>query len=270
MEQVQEDSQKMFDYIIVIESVREQDTKIGKEVFDSIIKRKCDQMGVGALYYFVNDLEELKQQFYEIAYLAQHHDKIPMVHIEAHGSEEYIELASGEKIHWGVLGIMLSNTNVFSKNNVALVLSCCHGINMIRGVNLLTPVPCYLLIAPEGEPNEPDLQSGFAEFYEVFLDGLSNYDYGASFSEAMRKLNENKSVPFYYMVSKSRFEGAWNEFRQQYDTPEKIVRVINKWLEKAVLLGTTTPEQVRQFYLSTLSNDETIKVMHYKKFMMLQ
>ncbi|MGI4833265.1 MAG: hypothetical protein ACRYFK_07370 [Janthinobacterium lividum] len=254
-----------FDYFLIIESLPEGETKTGNELYTSIIRRRAEQIGFGSRYVHINDFEEFKSLCGEIVSVCNDLNKFPLLHIEVHGSENFMHFASGEKIHWIIVSNFLSKINDLSKNNLFLVLASCYSINLVRALNILTFPPFYLLIAPSGKVSPQNIEEGFVQFYEILIDGLKQGDRGKSFRKAMEALNEGGKPIFYMVTSEHEFERIWKEFRNQYDTIEKMNRIIDTVLSYSPIMHVSY-EQFRKIMITSLAHPEEAKDHFYRCF----
>lgn len=85
-----------FNAIHVIESLRPGDRKTGEDLYDSIIfPRTRGLEGCYTKYRKVEDEGQLRSALREIATVCREANHLPLIHIEAHGSDDGIELTDG-------------------------------------------------------------------------------------------------------------------------------------------------------------------------------
>lgn len=103
-------------------------------------------------------------------------NKIPILHLSVHGSEEGIQLTNQEKLLWSKLAGYISPINNLINGGLGVCMSCCcgvHGIQMaevIRRRNL----PYKWLVGSFADVQLPDVALAYSVFYRRLHCG----DYG--------------------------------------------------------------------------------------------
>jgi hypothetical protein len=93
----------------------------------------------------------------------------PIVHIEAHGEDEFGLHFRGGKIHWREICDALIPLNRASGFNLLLSVSACFGLSCISGVSLHRGAPCYALLGPSKDLSSSDLLNRFRSFYREII-----------------------------------------------------------------------------------------------------
>ncbi|WP_055562968.1 hypothetical protein [Hymenobacter sp. AT01-02] len=212
--------------------------------------------------------KSLKKAFLDIKNIFIQLGKIPLIHIEAHGAHDFLKLESGEEVSWVVVAHLLGEVNRLLKNKLIVVLASCHGIQLHKTINVLTPVPFYLLVAPLATAYEQDIKSGFVEFYENWIDHTSDNEIGKNFNRAIRLLNEDRDTEFKYVLSELAFDNRWNQFLKEYPTKERLNSLVDKMLSTMVIRG-ANPDQLRLLFTSIPEFPDQSKEYFRKKFLML-
>jgi hypothetical protein len=160
-----------FDSIVVIESLREGALETGKQLFDRVIHPWAVR---NAPFYvrfarvhtrseFFDVLDGLRDELFRLGHK-------PIVHIEAHGDRDGLELGSGEHVRWEELRDRLTVMNGYSQLNLLLVMAMCAGWHLST---LLTPMqraPVWGVVGPLADVvNAGDLRDTMETFYAFLL-----------------------------------------------------------------------------------------------------
>jgi hypothetical protein len=139
---------------------------------------------------------------------------VPIIHIEAHGNQEYLIL-SHEQLKWSALYDMLIEINLLLKNWLILILAMCYGGWITKCLNPSKRSPFRYLLSSPNKVYDKELLNGFVEFYNTFF-----------FSEqkqySLNNLNEfisSKKSKFVLLDMEERFDYFVN-----IDNDPKILR----------------------------------------------
>jgi hypothetical protein len=118
--------------LIIIESLRNNDEKTGQKLYDAIIKYKTfEEPNLKRALYVV----ETKKQFLEtleLIYIKVCDDLLfPILHIEAHGYQDGLQLTSGEIVTWDEYMPGLRKINVAIENALIVMLAACKGGTLV-------------------------------------------------------------------------------------------------------------------------------------------
>jgi hypothetical protein len=109
---------------------------------------------------------------------------LPILHIEAHGSvSSGLVFADGSSLPWVRICELLTPLNRATSFRLVVVVAACYGTDLLDGVRLSKPAPCFAFIAPTDEIDVAEVMGRFRDFYRAMLTTL---DATPTF-EAMRR-----------------------------------------------------------------------------------
>lgn len=100
-------------------------------------------------------------------------DKLPVLHISAHGDSNGIQLSSGEIIEWNILRQFLSPINQALNNNLLVCLSSCEGYSGTKMAMFLEDqgYPFYGIVANSEKPIWSETAVAYTSFYHLLAKG---------------------------------------------------------------------------------------------------
>ena len=101
----------------------------------------------------------------------------PLVHLECHGSEEHIQLASGERVGWLELSQSLRDLNRATRNNLIAVWAACEGFNSIKCIvgGILQGTSMRVVIVPAEKVPAGRLEDAMKALYSELI-GTADID----------------------------------------------------------------------------------------------
>lgn len=221
--------------IVIIESLNEFDDagkiqcKTGSNLFNSLIKyKKFQEPELTTKLHTVNTIIEFMAVLDSIIYEVKRNNFFPILHIETHGSEDGMKLASGEIITWENLFSKTTELNILLKNSLLITLAMCSGTTIIGQIDPSQRAPFGIIVGTLQSINYMSLQIAFDEFYD-------HYFFSFSISESVEKMNtsnKNSAPRFDIITSKFCFDQIVDIERD----PTNFQRMINY---KANLLKAT-------------------------------
>lgn len=189
--------------LCIIESLRADDKKTGKILYDNTIKYKVFQEPNLSRYYFqINS----KKEFFETLKLLIEKIKVdklfPLLHFETHGGDEGIQLNSSEVITWEELHESLIEINLLLENKLAIYLGMCYGNAILSAVNPSKRASFRIVFGISKEIDESVLLVGFETFYNNFFFSFNPEE---SLS-LMNKEIEGHGVIFSYTTAEQCFD----------------------------------------------------------------
>lgn len=102
----------------------------------------------------------------------------PFLHVSCHGSDEGIQLSSGEVISWSELADVLAPINKALSGRLVIMMSCCQGYAGIRMAMNLTQneLAFFALVGSPEKPTWAETCIGFATFYHQLAIGKNIVD----------------------------------------------------------------------------------------------
>jgi len=159
----------IYNSVIVIESLGEDESKTGKELFDQVISVRCKERELLPYYKLVENKDEFFRALGDIKDAVLNKGHFPFLHFEMHGGDEGFRLASGERVLYTELTDFCREINVFLKNKLLISIAACKGAAMYKMIDINKPTPFFGIIGPKKDMYNVDLLSDFGSFYDVLL-----------------------------------------------------------------------------------------------------
>lgn len=216
-----------FNKIVIIQSLNkfltgnrlQDDLTILTILTDGIVS--SDLINVGNKKEFFACLSEIKKNVQGGKYR-------PIIHIEAHGNENSLMLASGEFITWQEMKIPFAEINEATRFNLFICISACYGSYLTLALDILDRAPCRALVGPKIAMYPEDLLKDYTGFYEVIFKTKSG-------SLALQRLNHDltgNDAKYYLTTADSFFGQVWKKYLRETCSNENLNRRANKMLGK--------------------------------------
>lgn len=160
------------DYMIIIESLKEEERHTGKELYDDLNKT------LGQNFYFEYKEVESATSFKSLlSYIANRNDYTqPLIHIEAHGSYEsspYVYFANNDFLTASEMEDYFIKINLKSKFNLVVSFATCFGYNQVAAfadsVKDNKPFPFFAMNGLKKEINPSSLLDLYILFYHFYF-----------------------------------------------------------------------------------------------------
>jgi hypothetical protein len=120
-----------FNSVYVIESLPDGDFKTGQDLYDSIVFPESVRLeGLHTEFAVAKTKDELARRLALISRNAKLGNHKPIIHIEAHGTDDGIALADGSVMDWRTLIPFYGDINQSCKMNLIVVAISCMGWNL--------------------------------------------------------------------------------------------------------------------------------------------
>ena len=207
--------------IIIIESLKENDKKTGSILYDETIKyKKFSEIHFTSYLYKISTRNELFKILEHIIEKVKNDKFFPLLHLEMHGYEKGIELASNEIVKWVELMDYFRQINVLLSNRLIIMLSMCKGIFIGSSIDPSKRAPFNYIIGANSEIYEDELLIGYQTFYE-------NYLFTFDPIKSLEKMNieSNGKRKFFMLDSESCFDDIVNPDRD----PIRFLKLVNEF-----------------------------------------
>jgi hypothetical protein len=159
-----------FNVVYVLESLAPGEPKTGRDLFDSAVYPGTVALeGMHAEFAPIADESALLKKLSEIAHAARVGNHRPIVHIEAHGGPDGIELADGNYIPWSRVIPALTAINEACRNNLFVVAISCQGWNLTASLMPSDRAPVFMLIGPPANMSAETLLAATRRFYDTLV-----------------------------------------------------------------------------------------------------
>jgi len=238
-----------FGRLIIIESIPSGQAPTGKQLFDALhaVATKTHP-GLSVEYAFVGSRTDFEGTLKKIWTETVATRKIPLLHFEAHGSDEGLELANGEFEYWDELGELLSAINEASGFDLFVSVSACMGAYLNTRLSPTRPAPFSACLSVSKTQFPDELYRGFDAFYRT----LMSTGQGDDALTALKAQNKG-GASFFIGEASHFFHLACRKYFEQYCTQEKYRERIERILAEATEKGkpTKSHDEIRQFFLSS-------------------
>jgi hypothetical protein len=195
--------------LVIIESLDENEEKTGTTLHSETIKYKqFQEPNLSSFLYCPKTSEEFFKVLDEIKEKIINENLFPLIHIECHGGEDGIQLASKEIVSWVDLFTKTTEINIELKNRLVLFLAMCSGIAIIGKVNPELRAPFKAIVGTTSIISPKDLLLKYEEFYNNFF---FSFDIVGSVKE-MNEVGDSKNT-FHFITSEFCFDGIVNPDR---------------------------------------------------------
>lgn len=205
-----------FQRIIILESIPTGQPPTGRQLFDALepiaAPVTVEYASAATRVAFKTQL----QKIYDQTVSTRH---IPLLHIEAHGNDDGIELANGDFIHWDDLCKDLVAINQATGFDLFVSISACFGAYLMSQVNPIERAPFSACLSATKSLYPDELFRGFYTFYRALLSGKS----GTEILTAMKEFNNENDQSFYFGEASDFFQKVCAGYFSNFCTPEKYV-----------------------------------------------
>jgi len=219
-----------FNKIFIVESLRENDTKTGSNLYNNYLKSKVDRIQeLEAELITPNTKDEFLNFLSGLSKEVKTTDLLPFLHFEIHGDPEGLELGSGETVEWSDIYPLLVDINKQIGNNLLITLAVCWGNYLLRIMKPSQRAPVWGLIGIWEKAWDSDMAFSFKEFFNELLKSLDG-------DTAVKKLNEanpDKGYSYRFYNCEYLFRIVYKEYLKNHFTEKALDIRINRMYEKA-------------------------------------
>lgn len=164
------DNRIYFDTVHIIEALRPDDCRTGRLLFEDLEPLAITARPVvTARFWSVQTREEFLEQLRSIAHDSRTHGHFPLLHIEAHGSREGIQVSSGELLTWLEFKDELTAINEISRLNLLVILAACEGAHLLSIIQPTDRAPVRALIGPTRTVTGDEIERASLAFYRTLF-----------------------------------------------------------------------------------------------------
>ncbi|HGH3375881.1 TPA: hypothetical protein ACJILP_000561 [Enterobacter ludwigii] len=175
-----------YNSILIIESLRHNDIKTGKNLYDEIRRLHPDHKGIQ--YLPVVSADDFTELMTEIELQMTQNNKFrPIIDIETHGDSSCTQFADGSIMKWGDLMNITRRLNKITNNELVVFLACCEGYRFLNSMSVAQYSPCGYLYAPPYEIHDVVINSATVVFFNEITES-GDLDKAA---DLLRRMNIN-------------------------------------------------------------------------------
>ncbi|UCU98333.1 hypothetical protein [Acidovorax radicis] len=221
--------------IAIIESLPSRELQTGRELAGYLNGQLEDlQTPISVSHVDVATPNEFRSAIANLAMQADREGLRPIVHIEAHGEDDFgLHFREG-KIHWREICDALIPLNRASGFNLLLSVSACFGVSCISGVSLCRGAPCYALLGPSKDLSPSDLLNRFRSFYREII-------HSQDLDLALATMNKDKLErgQMVFVSAEGWFEELMLEYLTNAAHPKELKAAAMRIFRKARSEGST-------------------------------
>lgn len=244
------DAQLYFGKVHIVEWLGAADLKTGWALYDELEPAALVfKPSLGVTFTRVQNSQEFKAAVRHIAEDVRSSGKLPLLHIETHGSDQGIGSTSDDGLSWAEVMAELIPLNQITGLRLWVVLAACEGV---WGMKMAQPVTRAAFLALLG-PNQPisagKLQAAVLQFYRTLLRDRN----GNTAIQAMNEAVAPEPAAFSIVNAEKLFKDVYSAFLRDRCTEPELTRRVEKIASAAAARyktehGVDMPaETVRQF-----------------------
>jgi hypothetical protein len=245
-----------FNYLIVIESLTDEDQRTGKMLYNDLIRYASYKINyLKTEFRPINSRNQLFEELQSIKNLVSTSDILPFIHIEMHGSQEGLVANSGEIIFWQSFTEKMREINIITRNNIFISFATCFSAYIAGNILPSQPSPFFGFIGSWDEIPQGDILANFQIFFEFIF---SSKDLGAiDFDEAVKRLNASRpGQPLFHFLNS---ENIFNKVLYDYEKSLEKPGIFNKRIDENVHMAFQDPN-IRKKWTPEQLRQETIKI----------
>lgn len=233
----------------ILESLRTDDRKTGKELQQAILKGESPlRHSITTNFYTPSSRTEFLSALDQILSSAGT-GKLPILHIEAHGDEAGLQFSNDDIIDWADLSKPLIAINDQLKGNFVVTVAACSGAYLARTVLHSMRAPFFAVLGPGSTLTDSELIEDYAEFY-------SELNKTHSITKARWALNAYKTYNETYFFSTAPYMFAelyrekWSKKLSQNEINQSIKHLADRLCESSPELDVNKAKEVAKQVLS--------------------
>jgi hypothetical protein len=162
-----------FGSVKVIESLKPHEQRTGWNLFNELQPiGLMSKPQVTCEYTPVQTAAELQARLAEIRDEVRATGRTPILQLETHGSPDGIALGGGDFVPWPVLRPWLTEINAATRLNLFVLLSACHGRNLVQVVQPSERAAVLALIGPKRIMYPDELERAAVVFYRTLFEKM--------------------------------------------------------------------------------------------------
>lgn len=212
-----------FNKIIVLESLRNEERRTGKELYDDLITRMSYiHTNLKVEYHDINSLVQWNGIMNDILNDCLQNQNIPILHFEIHGEKDgrglvtkNHELATLEHV-----GTQLRKINIVTGCNLFITLGVCKGMYLLFNMKMSEPMPFIGAVGSFKDLENDDIYIRFYDFYDRLF---STMDIGEAFA-ALQIANPDIPAEYRYIPADELFYKNYQTYLNEQCTEDSLKR----------------------------------------------
>ena len=229
--------------LVIIQSLGGMDKPTGQMLRQGLMKfKQFQEPNLSCDYHDVQQKDQLIQVLQELSAEITEAKFYPVLHLEAHGSEDGLQLGSGEYVSWSEIVPLFREMNEKLENYLLLCFGTCFGGSIITLTDPNLRAPFRGVVAPLDVVTEREVLIGFEAFYDHLY-------FSFEVLEAVDRMNNAIAAPsptFYHMSAQYLFE--------QFCNPDRDPKGLRYNAERMAAIQKRTNPSLRDVSLSDLTD----------------
>lgn len=256
-----------FNAVYVIESLRETETRTGRNLYEGVLTEHA-----------------AKSEWLEVDYRAARNrrsffdaldwvldrvrsDRLPILHIESHGNSRGIRLADDDLVQWREIREVLTKINRATKCRLLVVMAMCKGAYLAKELVPPNPAPAWAVIGARVDVDDLPMEEGMWLQYDALLSGKG----GNTSLAALNTVQADPAQRYSILSAEEMFHDVlWNFFRNRTQQIVKeheeliVADVAQRWGDVPF-----APEKAREIAARRLSDERYWYQCFRQQFLML-
>lgn len=210
--------------VVVIESIPVGQLHTGDMLYNNTLVPQCNaDPTLFCDLYKVNTVEEFEQAIRTIISKHQENEMLAL-HIETHGCEDGLGLASGELLPWKHFLDLCRELNNELSGLLVVTTALCYSLSMIAAIDPSQRAPFLAVVITRGIVKAGEVMRGYAEYFKIYRKVL---DIGAAKDALRQEVNSGtvESSPFEMITAAWLFDEITDIDR---DT-DAFKHIVNDW-----------------------------------------
>lgn len=161
-----------------------------------------------------------------IAAEARDNVRLPLLHIEAHGTAEGIQTCSGEFLIWKEFKQELVGINAATRMHLLVVLAACEGFWLIQAIQPVDRAPFATMIGPNRQVRDWEIAAAGIAFYKTLLTARSL----KTALDAMNTAIRSEQQTFVAVPADLAFRWVFRRYLETEMSDEAVERRVQKVL----------------------------------------
>ena len=162
-----------FGSVKIIESLEPHERPTGWNLFNELQPiGLMSKPRVTCEYTALQTAAELRARLAEIRDEVKATGRTPILQLETHGSPDGVALGSGDFVPWPVLRPWLTEINAATRLNLFVLLSACHGRDLVQVVQPAERAAVLALIGPKRVMYPEELEKASIAFYRTLFEKM--------------------------------------------------------------------------------------------------
>jgi len=194
-----------FDTVHIVETLRPGNSLTGRHLFEDIRTLAASvSPPVSVRHSTVQTRAEFIGLLRSIAHDSRAHGHSPVLHIEAHGSPEGIQVSSDEFLAWREFKTELTAINQISRLNLFVIIEACNGFDLLQIIEVTDRAPVRAVIGPDREVTADEIDRANIAFYRTLFNGRDGVTAWRAMNDAVAPAPRTFSGSSPYRVGKKR------------------------------------------------------------------